>query len=238
MPHRRINVVRKRGAGVNEPMTNMLWHRQGAAQSVFRAHATPCAIAFKDLHKNSSAGASGCPSALSPEQVVGLARQIHRARRIVVVGVDLDAASLASAHGVPTFAVTDSGSGPLGTICDGYLAVSIQSPSIAGSYVAPMAALNAIVVACSHLSPRRSLKHCGTPSKTTCRAPDGFRTSRRRMSQPPEAPGDATKSAARLTRDACERDQGLVVLEICQPRPSFTFFTPHGDREESRRAVA
>ena len=152
-------------------------------------------------------------SVLSPEQVVGLARQIHRARRIVVVGVDLaaslswflaygltalgfdaeapagssgnllhhvrfltskdlliaisfrkclkatvDAASLASSHGVPTFAVTDSGSGPLGTICDGYLAVSIQSSSVAGSYVAPMAALNAIVVACSHLSPRRSLK--------------------------------------------------------------------------------
>ena len=109
-------------------------------------------------------------SVLSPEQVVGLARQIHRARRIVVVGVDLaaslswflaygltalgfdaeapagssgnllhhvrfltskdlliaisfrkclkatvDAARLASSHGVPTFAITDSGTGPLGS---------------------------------------------------------------------------------------------------------------------------
>jgi DNA-binding MurR/RpiR family transcriptional regulator len=151
-------------------------------------------------------------SSLSPDQVVALARQIHRARRIVVVGVDLaaslswflaygltalgfdveaptgsagnllhhvrfltsrdlliaisfrkclketvDAARLAHSHRVPTFAITDSGDGPLGRHCDRYLAVSIESSSIAGSYVAPIAALNAIIVACTHLSPRRSL---------------------------------------------------------------------------------
>ena len=114
----------------------------------------------------------------------------------------VDAASLASSHGVPTFAVTDSGSGPLGTICDGYLAVSIQSSSIAGSYVAPMAALNAIVVACSHLSPRRSLKALRNTQEDYLSGPHGFAgTSRRRIeqAQPPETPGDATKSAARLT---------------------------------------
>ena len=151
-------------------------------------------------------------SGLSPNQVVTLARQIHRSRRIVVVGVDLaaslawllaydltalgfdaeapvgsagnllhhvrfltskdlliaisfrkclkatvDAARLAHSHGVPTFGITDSGDGPLGRHCDRYLAVSIESSSIAGSYVAPIAALNAIIVACTHLSPKRSL---------------------------------------------------------------------------------
>ncbi len=151
-------------------------------------------------------------SSLSPEQVIALARQIHRARRIVVVGVDLaaslawflaygltalgfhaeaptgsagnllhhvrfltgrdlliaisfrkclretvDAARLAHSHRVPTFGITDSGDGPLGRHCDRYLAVSIESPSISGSYVAPMAALNAIIVACTHVSPKRSL---------------------------------------------------------------------------------
>ena len=151
-------------------------------------------------------------SGLSPDQVVALARQIHRARRIVVVGVDLaaslswflaygltalgfnaeapagsagnllhhvrfltrqdllipisfrkclketvDAARLARSNGVPTFSITDSSNGPLGRHSDRYLSVSIQSSSIAGSYVAPIAALNAVIVACTHLRPKRSL---------------------------------------------------------------------------------
>ena len=151
-------------------------------------------------------------SGLAPDRVVALARQIHRARRIVVVGADLaaslswflayalaalgfraeapvgsagnllhhvrfltsqdlliavsfrkclkvtvDAADLARRRGVPTFAITDSGDGPLGRHCDRYLAVSIESSSIAGSYVAAMAAMNAIVVACTHVNPKRSL---------------------------------------------------------------------------------
>lgn len=151
-------------------------------------------------------------SSVSPDQVVALAERIHRARRIVVVGVDLaaalswflaygltalgfnaeaptgsagnllhhvrfltrkdlliaisfrkclkatvDAARLARSHHVPAFAVTDSGRGPLGRHCDEYLSVSIESSSIAGSYVAPIAALNAILVACAHLRPKRSL---------------------------------------------------------------------------------
>jgi DNA-binding MurR/RpiR family transcriptional regulator len=151
-------------------------------------------------------------SSLSSDQVIASARQIHRARRIIVVGVDLaaslswflaygltalgfdaeapvgsagnllhhvrfltrkdlliaisfrkclketvEAARLAQTRQVPTFAITDSGDGPLGRYCDRYLAVSIESSSIAGSYVAAMAALNAVIVACTHLSPKRSL---------------------------------------------------------------------------------
>ena len=151
-------------------------------------------------------------SSLAPDLVIALARQIHKSRRIVVVGVDLaaslsgflaygltalgfdaeapagsagnllhhvrfltrkdllvaisfrkclketvEAARLAQSRQVPTFAITDSGDGPLGRYCDRYLAVSIESSSIAGSYVAAMAALNAVIVACTHLSPKRSL---------------------------------------------------------------------------------
>ena len=151
-------------------------------------------------------------SSLVPELVIALARQIHKSRRIVVVGVDLasslsvflaysltalgfdaeapagsagnllhhvrfltrkdllvaisfrkclretvEAARLARTRQVPTFAITDSGDGPLARYCDRYLAVSIESSSIAGSYVAAMSALNAVIVACTHLSPKRSL---------------------------------------------------------------------------------
>jgi len=155
---------------------------------------------------------NGLRSTLDVEKVTGLARQIHRSRRIVVVGVDL-AASLAwflaygltplgyhaeapigsagnlqhrirvlnekdlliaisfgrclretvdsvlraRSQSVPTFAITDSDTTPLAAHCDNYLVVSIASPSITGSYVAPMALLNAVLVACAHVQPKRSL---------------------------------------------------------------------------------
>jgi DNA-binding MurR/RpiR family transcriptional regulator len=151
-------------------------------------------------------------SMIDTERVTGLARLIHRSRRIVVVGVDL-AASLAwflgygltplgfdaeapvgsagnlqhkidvltkkdlvialsfgrclretvetvlraKQRGVATFAITDSDTTPLAAYCDNYLVASIASPSITGSYVAPMALINTILIACAHIQPGRSL---------------------------------------------------------------------------------
>lgn len=149
---------------------------------------------------------------LDTERVVALAEQIHRARRIVVVGVDL-AASLswflayglmtlgfeaeapvgsagnlqhkvdllngkdlvigisfgrclrdtmqavvrARERGVPTFGITDGNTTPIAMQCDGYLLAPISSPSFTGSYVAPLALVNAITLACTHLQPKRAL---------------------------------------------------------------------------------
>ena len=149
---------------------------------------------------------------LDTERVVALAEQIHRARRIVVVGVDL-AASLswflayglmtlgfeaeapagsagnlqhkvdllsdrdllvaisfgrclrdtmhavlrARERGVPTFGITDGNTTPIAMYCGGYLLAPISSPSFTGSYVAPMALVNAITLACTHLQPKRAL---------------------------------------------------------------------------------
>jgi DNA-binding MurR/RpiR family transcriptional regulator len=152
-------------------------------------------------------------SGLAVDRVIALARQIHKARRIVIVGVDLagtlsyflayalralgfdahapvgsagnllhhvrflsaddlviamsfrnclretvDAVRRARTLRVPTFAISDRGDGPLGRYSDAYLLVSIESSSIAGSYVAAMAALNMVIVACTHQNPRRALK--------------------------------------------------------------------------------
>jgi len=41
--------------------------------------------------------------------------------------------------------------------CDAHLLVPISSPSFTGSYVAPMALINAITLACTHLQPKRAL---------------------------------------------------------------------------------
>lgn len=151
-------------------------------------------------------------SSLDGARAVELAKRIHGAGRILVVGVDL-AASLAwflaygliplgfdaeapvgstgnlqhkidlltpkdllvaisfgrclretveaveRAHGrgVTTFGITDSDTTPIALHCDDYLVAPTSSPSFTGSYVAPMALLNTIIVACAHLRPKRAL---------------------------------------------------------------------------------
>jgi DNA-binding MurR/RpiR family transcriptional regulator len=151
-------------------------------------------------------------SNLDAERAVALAKRIHGARRILVVGVDLaaslawflayglsplgfdaeapvgstgnlqhkidlltkkdlmvaisfgrclretvEAVERAHARGVPTFGITDSDTTPIALHCDDYLLASTSSPSLAGSYVAPMALLNTIIVACTHVRPKRAL---------------------------------------------------------------------------------
>jgi DNA-binding MurR/RpiR family transcriptional regulator len=144
--------------------------------------------------------------------VVGVARRIHRARRILVVGSDLaaslasffayallplgfdaeapagtggnlqhkvrllstkdllvaisfgrclrvtvEAAKLARSRRVPTVAITDSDTTPLARECDEYFVASTAGATFTGSYVAPMALLNAIVLACAEIAPSRAL---------------------------------------------------------------------------------
>src|SRR5438874_5418781 len=151
-------------------------------------------------------------SQLDSNQVIRLAKQLNRARRIIVVGVDfaaalsyllaygltslgydaeapigstgnlhqkvsllgskdvliaisfgrclqatVDAALHARENGVPTFGITDSEKTPIARFCDSFWLASIANPSFHGSYVAPMAAMDALIVACAHLQPKRSL---------------------------------------------------------------------------------
>ena len=60
-------------------------------------------------------------------------------------------------RGVPTFGITDGSTTPLAMYTDGHLVAPITSPSYTGSYVAPMALINAILLACAHLQPKRAL---------------------------------------------------------------------------------
>lgn len=155
-------------------------------------------------------------SSFETDRAVGLARKIHNARRIMVVGVDLaaslawflaygltplgfdaeapvgstgnlqhkidlltekdllvaisfgrclretvEAVERAHARGVPTFGITDSSTTPIALRCDDCLLAPTSSPSFAGSYVAPMALVNTIIVACAHLRPKRALAMLG-----------------------------------------------------------------------------
>jgi DNA-binding MurR/RpiR family transcriptional regulator len=71
--------------------------------------------------------------------------------------------SVLRAHerGVPTFGITDGNTTPIAIHCDAHLVAPTSSPSFTGSYVAPMALMNTIVVACAHLQPKRSLALLG-----------------------------------------------------------------------------
>ncbi len=150
---------------------------------------------------------------LDAQKIVELAKQIHRARRVIVVGIDfaaslamslayglvrlgcdaeatagstgvvqnkvriltekdllvaisfgqglretVEAAQRARRQKVPTFGITDGEQTPIARICDYSLIASTDRTSFLDSYVAPVAAINAILVACAHSQPKRALE--------------------------------------------------------------------------------
>ncbi|HEX3323443.1 MAG TPA: MurR/RpiR family transcriptional regulator [Terriglobales bacterium] len=70
----------------------------------------------------------------------------------------VDAVQTANSLGAPTFGITDNGGSPIARFCDDHWVVSVTNPTFNGSYVAPMAAMDAILVACAHIRPKRSLE--------------------------------------------------------------------------------
>ena len=187
-------------------------------------------------------------SSVEAERAVDLAKRIHGARNILVVGVDL-AASLAwflaysltplgfaaeapvgstgnlqhkidlltgkdllvaisfgkclretveavdRAHGrgIPTFGITDSDTTPIALHCDKYLLTPTSSPSFTGSYVAPMALLNTIIVACAHLRPKRALAMLS-------RTEQEYRTGRRWYQEPVRRNRSAANGNAKTSK--------------------------------------
>ncbi len=71
--------------------------------------------------------------------------------------VTVEAVQQASKKGVATFGITDSDTTPIARYCDTHLVTSVVNPSFLTSYVAPVALISAIHVACSHIDPKRSL---------------------------------------------------------------------------------
>jgi len=69
----------------------------------------------------------------------------------------VDAVLHARQNQVPTFGITDSDKTPIARFCDFFWVASIANPSFHGSYVAPLAAMDALFVACAHAQPKRAL---------------------------------------------------------------------------------
>ena len=69
----------------------------------------------------------------------------------------VEAARTAKELGAWTFGITDAGDSPIGRVCHDHWVVSVTNPSFDGSYVAPLAALDALLVAYAHVQSKRSL---------------------------------------------------------------------------------
>lgn len=77
----------------------------------------------------------------------------------------VEAAKEAREAGAYTVGLTDSRLSPLVTVCDECVLTPVSSQSFAGTYVAPLAVINAIVVALTKLDPAHSLKALGKINK-------------------------------------------------------------------------
>lgn len=77
----------------------------------------------------------------------------------------VEAAKAARGAGAYTVGLTDSQLSPLVTACDECILAPISSQSFAGTYVAPLAVINAVVVALTKLDPAHSLKALGKINK-------------------------------------------------------------------------
>ena len=60
---------------------------------------------------------------------------------------------------VPSFGITDGDTTPIARYCDSFLITTIDRTSFLDSYVAPISAINSILVACAHSQSERSLEH-------------------------------------------------------------------------------
>ncbi len=97
----------------------------------------------------------------------------------------VEAVLQAKKQGIPTFGITDSDTTPIGRYCDDHLVALVVSPSFLNSYVAPMAAITAIHVACAHIDPKSSLTRLRPTDREYASGPRWYR-------EPKGSNGDAT----------------------------------------------
>jgi DNA-binding MurR/RpiR family transcriptional regulator len=87
----------------------------------------------------------------------------------------VEAVLQAKKQGVSTFGITDGDTTPLARYCDAHLVAPVVSPSFLNSYVAPMAVINAIHVACAHIDPKRALTRLRPTDREYASGPRWYR---------------------------------------------------------------
>jgi DNA-binding MurR/RpiR family transcriptional regulator len=98
----------------------------------------------------------------------------------------VEAVQRARKQGVPTFGITDSNTSPIARYCDSHLIAPVVSPSFLNSYVAPMAAISLIHVACAHIDPNRSLSRLRPTDREYASGHRWYRESKRSNGNEPQ----------------------------------------------------
>jgi DNA-binding MurR/RpiR family transcriptional regulator len=104
-------------------------------------------------------------SGTMPGEVLHLTRTSSRGDVLVAISFGrglrqtVEGISQAKRKGAYTIGITDTYLSPLAAVAHESLLTSIESPAFGGSYVAPMALLNLLLVACAHHHRRRTLAH-------------------------------------------------------------------------------
>jgi len=96
----------------------------------------------------------------------------------------VDAVLRAKKQGVPTFGITDNNTSPIARYCDSYLLTPVVSPSFLVSYVAPVATISAVHVACAHIDPKRSLNRLRPTDREYAAGHRWYREPRRSNGEP------------------------------------------------------
>ena len=96
----------------------------------------------------------------------------------------VDAVLRARKQGVPTFGITDNNTSPIARYCDAYLLTPVVSPSFLVSYVAPVATISAVHVACAHIDPKRSLNRLRPTDREYAAGHRWYREPRRSTGEP------------------------------------------------------
>ena len=91
----------------------------------------------------------------------------------------VDSVLRARKQGVHTIGITDNNTSPIARFCDSYLITPVVSPSFLVSYVAPVATISAIHVACAHIDPNRSLNRLRPTDREYAAGHRWYRESRR-----------------------------------------------------------
>lgn len=71
----------------------------------------------------------------------------------------IEAVQAAGRRNIPSFGITNGAATPIARYCDSHLVATIARASFLDSYVAPVAAINAILVASAHCQSERSLEY-------------------------------------------------------------------------------
>ena len=97
----------------------------------------------------------------------------------------VDSVLRAKKQGIRTIGITDNNTSPIARYCDSYLITPVVSPSFLVSYVAPVATISAIHVACAHIDPNRSLNRLRPTDRE-------YAAGQRWYREPRRSTGDAT----------------------------------------------